>query len=98
MPTAETLLGVMASLLLLGGIIKMFTRKPAIEAEFATKHEVRVLEEKLDAHITRMDERLGERLDALDAKRSRQVAGLHDDIRSVDQKVERLIGRLEAMK
>ena len=65
-------------------LVKIFVRKPPIEAEFATKQE-----------LIRVEERLSDQLITFDGKRSRQVAELHNCIREVDMKVERLLGRLE---
>ena len=64
---------------------KLFHRSPAIEAEFATKSELRAVEIKIDGHIARIETKLDERLDALDIKRSRQVATLHDEIRETER-------------
>lgn len=64
---------------------KLFHRSPAIEAEFATKTELRAVEAKIDSHIGRIENKLDERLDALDVKRSRQVAVLHEEIRSTER-------------
>lgn len=92
-------------------------RHPPLDAEFATKGEMRIAEAKMEtrvntleshihAQIQRLDDKMDQRfeqadtkmteaLSDLDAKRSRQVSTLHDAIRAVDIKVERLLGRLE---
>ena len=81
-------------------------RVPTLDAEFATKQEVRNAEQKMEDRMgrmethmheqfTHMDDKLDERLNDLDAKRSRQVATLHDAIRGVDNNVTRLRAEIE---
>ena len=79
-------------------LVDKLRRKPPIEAEFATKTELRELEKDMDARFDKLDSGIDDKLAVIDAKRSRQVAALHEDIRSVDNKVERILGRLEGEK
>ena len=73
--STEAWLWSLAALLAIGLLIKnLFFRSPSVEAEFATKAEVKAVESKIE-----------ERLDLLDLKRSRQVAALHEDIRETER-------------
>ena len=73
--STEAWLWSLAALLAIGLLIKnLFWRTPSVEAEFATKAEVKAVESKIE-----------ERLDMLDLKRSRQVAALHEDIRETER-------------
>lgn len=98
-PSNAIFYGVTITLLIIAaGLVtfnKLFVRKPSIDAEFATKAELRELEKDMDARFDKLDTSLDTKLAVLDAKRSRQVAQLHEDIRSVDAKVERILGRLD---
>jgi hypothetical protein len=82
----ETWLWSCAALLGIALVFKnLFHRSPSIEAEFATKTELRAVETKIDGHIGRIEIKLDERLDALDIKRSRQVAALHLEIHETER-------------
>lgn len=85
-------------LALVGGwlLLEKLRRKPSIEVEFATKHELRELEKDMDARFDKLDSSLDDKFAVIDAKRSRQVAQLHDDIRAVGSKVDRLLGYNDA--
>lgn len=73
--STEAWLWSFAALLAIGLLVKnLFYRTPSVEAEFATKAEVKAVESKIE-----------ERLDMLDLKRSRQVAALHEDIRETER-------------
>ena len=90
--TTETWLWSCAALLGIALVAKnLFQRSPSIEAEFATKTELRAVETKIDAHIGRIENKLDERLDALDIKRSRQVAALHEEIRETERALSQQI-------
>ena len=73
--STEAWLWSFAALLSIAMLVKkLFVRSPAVETEFATKAEVKALEREI-----------GDRLDTLDIKRSRQVAALHEDIRETER-------------
>lgn len=84
----ETLLWSLAALLGFVLLLKqLFFRSPSIEAEFATKSELRAVEAKIDGHIGRIETRIDDKLNELDLKRSRQVAALHEDNRSCERTI-----------
>jgi len=73
--STESWLWVLAAILSIALLVKkLFHRTPSVEAEFATKAELNAVEVKIE-----------ERLDALDIKRSRQVAALHEEIRETER-------------
>ena len=84
--STETWLWVFAAVLGIALLVKqLFHRQPSIEAEFATKGELREVEAKMDGHIARIETRIDDKLTELDLKRSRQVAALHEDNRSCER-------------
>lgn len=85
-------------LLILGGLLglaalvkQLFVRKPPIEAEFATKRDLKETDEKIDALRVDMNERFGE----MDVKRERTLAELHEKVNGVAQDVAFIRGKLE---
>jgi hypothetical protein len=63
--------------------------------QFATKQELMELEHKFETFRETILAKIDDKFTALDNKRSRDVAKLHDDIREVSEHVQRLIGKME---
>jgi len=63
--------------------------------QFATKDEVKELEQKFEALRGELLTKLDEKFSDLDGKRSRDVAKIHTDIREVSGQVQRILGKLE---
>ena len=63
--------------------------------QFATKEEVKELEQKFEALRGELLTKIDEKFSDLDGKRSRDVAKIHNDIREVSGQVQRILGKLE---
>lgn len=76
--------GTMLGIIALIKIILPAPRKPPIEAEFATRIELRQVEQSF-----------ADRVETIEIKRSKQIAELHDKIDAVSRDVAFIRGKME---
>lgn len=85
----------LAALLAIAALAKgLFIRKPSIDAEFATKKDVRATDDKIDALRTDVDERF----ESLQIERQRNLGELHEKINDVAGDVAFIRGRMEGKR
>jgi hypothetical protein len=63
--------------------------------QFATKQELKELEEKFEHFREAVMAKIDEKFTELDNKRSRDVGKLHSDLRELSGQLQRLLGKLE---
>lgn len=92
--TAESVGLTLLSLAVIGGILfglmKLLRREPAIEAEFATKNELKEVRDTIKDDQIRMQNHIEAKLERLDDKRSEQVSALHGKLNSIAKRQERI--------
>ncbi len=99
-PSSSQAIGwVLASLFCLGNIglvlKQLFQRTPPLHEEFASKKELEALSERVDGIAAKIQESF----DALDGKRSRSIAGLHQALErateSIRGEVKKDVGHIQ---
>ncbi len=90
--TVEQWLWACAALLSIAALAKgLFVRKPSIDAEFATKKDVRAT----DLKITELRADVDEKFESLQIDRQRNLGELHEKINGVAGDVAFIRGRME---